>query len=64
VSKTLAPIPIIRIVGEKGDTDSTWKKLSQCGEKNHGKTDLLCVVKYRVQGGPIYIGKGDRDSVT
>jgi hypothetical protein len=31
--------------------------------KNHRKTDLLCGVLYRIQGGLI-IDKGDRDRVT
>jgi hypothetical protein len=41
------------------------EKLPQCGgEENHGKTYLLCGGLVQGTRGTIYIGKGDRDSVT
>jgi hypothetical protein len=66
MNSTAFVIVIVRIVGGKKEIQSlAWKKLPQYGgQKNHGKTDLLCGVLYRVQGVLfIYIGKGDRDMV-
>jgi hypothetical protein len=49
----------------KKETQSlTWKKLPQYREeKNHEKKIYYVLFKYRVQEGPIYIGKEDRDRV-
>jgi hypothetical protein len=66
INRNYIYIYIVRIAGGKKETQSlTWKKLPQCGEeKNHGKTDLLCVVQVQGTMETIYIDKEDRDKIT